>query len=450
MAGLAAYIRGLLIGSLLVPVLLSGQSIEGLWIGDVKHAGHSTPLLFMLSAPGAEQKMSGRVFSAERNTSHDLAGLSNDVGTLQWEIRRVGVKFTGKLATDGKSIDGVWTDMDGSQPLRLVRYERTSFALSLGADIDAFVPTPPTAVRADGRFHLMYEVHVTNWGSSEALIERLDMLVDGKEVRLDRKVLDALFLTKSSRLGPGARSAVILMLSSSTRPTVVEHRLTVKRPDEPAATVTCAKATVLHDIVRFSPPVRGSEWVMHEGPDVPSHHRTGLLAVNGRVRGPQRFAFDLHKAGDTAAAEKAGIPKNSEFPSYGEEVIAVADATVTAVRDGIPDNVPDGLTSAVPITAETMLGNHVVLDVGSGRHVVYAHLQPGLPVRQGQRVERGAVLGRIGNSGRSTAPHLHFHVADGPTLDAEGLPFVFETFERDGVRHSDEMPLHGWRVNFSR
>jgi murein DD-endopeptidase MepM/ murein hydrolase activator NlpD len=89
-----------------------------------------------------------------------------------------------------------------------------------------------------------------------------------------------------------------------------------------------------------------------------------------------------------------------------------------------------------------------VLDLGEGRYALYAHLQPGLRVRSGERVVRGQFLGRIGNTGRTDAPHLHFHVADAPTLDAEGIPFVFDVFERDGRRHTDEMPLNGWRISF--
>jgi murein DD-endopeptidase MepM/ murein hydrolase activator NlpD len=54
-------------------------------------------------------------------------------------------------------------------------------------------------------------------------------------------------------------------------------------------------------------------------------------------------------------------------------------------------------------------------------------------VREGERVRRGQVIGQVGNSGNSTAPHLHFHLVDGlapgtSTLGAEGIPYALEEF----------------------
>jgi murein DD-endopeptidase MepM/ murein hydrolase activator NlpD len=49
------------------------------------------------------------------------------------------------------------------------------------------------------------------------------------------------------------------------------------------------------------------------------------------------------------------------------------------------------------------------------------------------RVRRGELLGRLGNSGSSTGPHLHFQVMDRPSaLAAEGLPYVFDRFRLTG------------------
>src|SRR5207237_10223561 len=61
---------------------------------------------------------------------------------------------------------------------------------------------------------------------------------------------------------------------------------------------------------------------------------------------------------------------------------------------------------------------------------VYAHLQPGSsPVREGERVTSGQLVGRLGNSGNSTDPHLHFQLSDGPdVLTANSLPFVFDRY----------------------
>jgi murein DD-endopeptidase MepM/ murein hydrolase activator NlpD len=85
----------------------------------------------------------------------------------------------------------------------------------------------------------------------------------------------------------------------------------------------------------------------------------------------------------------------------------------------------------------------------------YAHMQPGsLRVKLGEKVRRGQVLGLVGNSGNSTAPHLHFHVTDANSpLESEGLPYVFESFEQLTApnmweRRQSELPLQNARVRF--
>ena len=90
---------------------------------------------------------------------------------------------------------------------------------------------------------------------------------------------------------------------------------------------------------------------------------------------------------------------------------------------------------AVPITLETVGGNHVILELAPGVYAFYAHLQPGsIRVKLGDTVNRGDPVGLLGNSGNSTAPHLHFHLTDGNSLlGAEGIPFEFDRFELLGT-----------------
>jgi hypothetical protein len=102
------------------------------------------------------------------------------------------------------------------------------------------------------------------------------------------------------------------------------------------------------------------------------------------------------------------------------------------VKDGIMENVPNAAKMAVPITLETIGGNYVMEDIGGGRYAFYAHLIPGtIGVRVGDSVSAGERLAKLGNSGNSTEPHLHFHVCDGPSpLLCNGLPFEIDYFTR--------------------
>lgn len=68
----------------------------------------------------------------------------------------------------------------------------------------------------------------------------------------------------------------------------------------------------------------------------------------------------------------------------------------------------DGVVSSVK-SARRELGNHIIIDHGFGYQTVYAHLDH-FNVRQGQKVKRGDVIGFVGNTGLSVAPHLHYEV----------------------------------------
>jgi hypothetical protein len=195
-------------------------------------------------------------------------------------------------------------------------------------------------------------------------------------------------------------------------------------------------------------PVEG-RWVVLNGPAdrVPSHGTHG----HG-----QTFALDLVYEPTPGARPEfgsgAGFRDPAEFPAFGEDVLAPADGTVVTVRDRARDH---RTRSTWPAFAYMMLasfgremagsgfvlGNHVVLDLGSGRYAALAHLQHGsATVRPGQRVRRGEAIGRCGNSGNSSEPHVHFQLMDRPrALTAAGLPFVFSRDGREGsIPHNGE------------
>ena len=78
-------------------------------------------------------------------------------------------------------------------------------------------------------------------------------------------------------------------------------------------------------------------------------------------------------------------------------------------------------------------GNHIVQDLGDGNYALYAHIKTGaVKVKIGDRLTAGQVIGSVGNTGNSDAPHLHFHVMSTPDpLRSNGLPFVFTEFRLD-------------------
>ena len=93
------------------------------------------------------------------------------------------------------------------------------------------------------------------------------------------------------------------------------------------------------------------------------------------------------------------IYKISKFHS-GMDFTAPTGTEVYATGNGVISTVK---------SARRELGNHIIVDHGFGYQTVYGHLDK-FNVREGQKVKRGDVIGFIGSTGLSTAPHLHYEV----------------------------------------
>jgi murein DD-endopeptidase MepM/ murein hydrolase activator NlpD len=102
------------------------------------------------------------------------------------------------------------------------------------------------------------------------------------------------------------------------------------------------------------------------------------------------------------------------------------------VVNDLPNQVPGQVPVGIPL--EQAPGNHVIIDMGHGEFAMYAHMIPGsVVVEEGQFVRAGEKLGRLGNSGNTIVPHLHFQVMDRPSpLKSVGLPFVFDRIALQG------------------
>ena len=183
-----------------------------------------------------------------------------------------------------------------------------------------------------------------------------------------------------------------------------------------------------------APPVTGRWHALNSPADkVPSH---GTRAYG------QAYAIDIvHEPEDRPRPAFGWWPlvrRNGDFPAFGEPVLAVADATVVRARDGRRDRLSrNSYPALLPFFAEAsardlagpgaIVGNHLVLDLGNGTYALYAHLKRGsITVREGERVRAGQVVARVGNTGNSTEPHLHFQLMDAADLHtARGLPFTW-------------------------
>ena len=297
----------------------------------------------------------------------------------------------------------------------------------------------PVVANLDGRPTLMYEIYSTNYETLGVQLNRVEVF-DGSGALLKR--VEGTELNNSLRpinytITGWYRQGIMLWVEPDPQnplPTNLAHKAYFTDSSGSEVAVQGAETAVLTPAPPvISPPVRGTGWLAVEGPLNTNHHRRALIGFQGKIFVPERYAVDWMRIGESGKLWKTDGTTNEDFYCYNETLYAVADGVVVDVRDGIPDNVPVGAKPEV-ISVQNIAGNLVVLDIGNSHYAAYAHIIPGtITVKRGDRVKSGDVIGRLGNSGNSDAPHLHFQVSSGmDALFSEGEPYVLENYTRAG------------------
>ena len=305
---------------------------------------------------------------------------------------------------------------------------------------------PPYAVfGSDGRHHVEYDLLLTNAFAGPATLDAVAVRADGKPaLTLTGDALTAAthtLLTSDATvtIAPAstAFTQVDLVLPGRTAPKRITNRVAYTIPaDAPSRSVigsTVSASPVLRTDPRpptvISAPLSGAGWVNVNGccNDPTSPHRETLLASDGDWVTPELFAIDWIREVDGRFYSGDGM-QNTDWVGFGEPIHAVADGTVVVTRDGLPD-IPPMTKNPGLRTPEDYAGNNVIVAIGHGRYAVFDHLVRGsVRVRRGQRVRAGQVVGKLGNSGNTDGPHLHFGIEARPDSLAQGLPFEIDDF----------------------
>jgi murein DD-endopeptidase MepM/ murein hydrolase activator NlpD len=338
------------------------------------------------------------------------------------------------------------------------------------APVEVRVPMPPQVFTgSDGARHLAYELHITNFYADTGSL-RLDGIdvfdADAATPLLHLSAVDLAGVSKPQPkegahavVDAGKRLVVYLWLTlpaDASAPKRLRHHLDLAAAGK-TFVVDGAPLTVdARAVPVLGAPLRGGRWLAHEGPGAAqSHHWGSLVAINGSLTIPQRFALDLVGVDDAGRALKPGVDlqktTHRDWVGYGADVLAVADGTVVSARDGEAEHPP---LTAQPepksLATDDLFGNYVVIDIGSRAYAGYAHLARGsVRVKAGDRVRAGQVIGRLGQSGNSAAPHLHFQLANAPTFEgSEGIPYVFAAYTYYGPETEAQLFGQGepWRA----
>ena len=345
------------------------------------------------------------------------------------------------------------------------------------------VPTAPTVATGENGAFLVYELQLTNFVAQPWTLQKVEVLSEGPNPRVLHTLADAelglaivrpgLTIPPDQRrvLAGGAWGVVMMWvpIGRTALPASVSHRLTFVSGDgdNAAARELHGGVTVVRrETVAIGPPLRGGPW-RAQGFTNTAPHRRAMFGYGGDATVNARFAIDYVKLGEDDRPFTGDRTRNENHHAYGQEAIAVGDGLVVATSDALPDNTPFSGAPGPP-DLDTILGNHIILEIGPRLYAIYAHLKPAsLRVAKGQRVTRGQVIGLVGNSGNSGLPHLHFQLSEGPNVTSEGLPYTHDTFEVLGrcqmtgptpaeqtcarvpaEIHRGEIPLQGMMIRF--
>jgi murein DD-endopeptidase MepM/ murein hydrolase activator NlpD len=184
----------------------------------------------------------------------------------------------------------------------------------------------------------------------------------------------------------------------------------------------------------FRFPLRGA-WYVGAGASFHTAHRWAVI---------EEFALDLVKLGSDGLTHNQNGLRFEDYHAYGADVLAAGDGRVVSV---VTDQTEDPGSMRQPSEDATaylarlqgdqaariakgpnaVLGNAVVIDHGDDEFSMYLHLKPGsVRVKPGDSVLAGQIVGKLGSSGNSTEPHLHFEVCNRPEpMACAAIPLRF-------------------------
>ncbi|WP_081801944.1 M23 family metallopeptidase [Aquimarina atlantica] len=152
----------------------------------------------------------------------------------------------------------------------------------------------------------------------------------------------------------------------------------------------------------------------------------------------ERYALDILQIVNGASFTGDGT-QNKDYYCFGKRLNAPGDGKVIAIENNIEDNTPGVLNKAG--------GNYIIIDHLNGEVSVMAHLKKGsIIVAVGDTVVKGQEVGKAGNSGNSTEPHLHYHLTTSDSPDGIGLPPQFINYYEDDVFVEQGEPVRGQKV----
>jgi murein DD-endopeptidase MepM/ murein hydrolase activator NlpD len=336
--------------------------------------------------------------------------------------------------------------------------------------VETFGGRVEPAAGTDGRVHLAYELSLTNITAANLSVERVKVLdpsrggrvvdvLSGDEIASRLVVFGKPPDAPDKLFGPGVAGLLFLDVTypaGARLPDQLEYHFDVSTstPSGLADTFRAGPTRVAEEEpARIGAPLTGKRWLTGEGCCAAiTSHRGAIFPIDGNFHAPERFAIDWVQIGENGRLYHGPKKKLSSYPYYGAMIRSVASGRVVGTRDTEPEQTPGQFPNGMALN--DFGGNYVVVDIGGGRYAYYAHLQEGTKgvlVDPGDQVEKGQVIGRLGNTGNTDAPHLHFMLIDGKSpLTSDALPFEIGSFRTRGTLTNYDAFLKGAKAEISQ
>jgi murein DD-endopeptidase len=314
----------------------------------------------------------------------------------------------------------------------------------------------PIPFNMDGLMWIAYELHLTNFGLEPLQIKKIDVFGNDLKDPL-KSYADGLLENGLSQIGSfpdskeksviqsGQRAVlhVLLKFAGDKIPRKIIHRVQYSfiadgKPEARIITTTGGEmtiASVTKALIIGSPVGEGIWGITNSVADGCSGHRQGAFRpINGIPYQKQKFGIDFIRINEKGEWFQGNMGDNSSWFTYSSEVIAVADAIVEDLHDDDPEY-PPMIPDKERLGKITSLGgNYIDLNLGNNIFAHYAHLKPGsIKVKRGERIRKGQIIAKAGNSGNSTGPHLHFHISRLVPKLGEPIPYEFYSYRYYGA-----------------
>lgn len=300
-------------------------------------------------------------------------------------------------------------------------------AAAASADSTPTVTVNPERVCADGRSNrnLNFDLDIRNPGKEPVAITEIRASSrNATGELLEQRLLwqgAVVSLGEARNIPPGGETLVFnpFTFDHPQRAASIDYAITFDDGSSRSVKIVPSDCTTK---ARLRFPLKGRTLV-YDGYDVLSHHRRDDWHIASHFRefgvidNPWRFALDLLPINPQGNLAGGAGNRLKDFYGWNQPVFSPGAGRVIAVRSDEPDNaLGSEKYRKDPITEDQMdpSGNYILIEHGPGEVSVLTHLKQGSPtVRVGEQVAAGQEIARIGNSGATPIPHLHYELRTG-------------------------------------